>query len=154
MIFDGKALDFSFIRERLKSLPHSLAPLKQEINVVILFGSLAMDKVTPLSDVDLAILYNKNLDLKNLNKLHNQVLEIITDLLETDDIDLINLNTAPLTMQYGAIKQSKILLLNNRAEYIDFWEQTVKYYLDFKPLLDECNITLLEALLGRRTANG
>ena len=52
-------------------------------------------------------------------------------------------------MQYGVIKQAKILVLNNKAEYIDFWEQTVKYYLDFKPLLDECNQALLESLTGR-----
>ncbi|QNB47806.1 hypothetical protein BR63_16955 [Thermanaerosceptrum fracticalcis] len=149
MIFDNKALDFGFIRERLKTLPLSLEPFNQQISAVILFGSLVMGKETPLSDVDLAILYRRNLDNDELARVHSHVYGIITDLLETDDIDLINLNTAPLSMKYGAIKQSKILLLNNRKEYIDFWEQTVKQYLDFKPLLDECNKTLLETLAGR-----
>jgi len=149
MIFDSKPFDFKFIRERLKGLPNSLAGLEQQISAVILFGSLATNKETPLSDVDLAILYHKNLSLNELNRLHLQVMGIVTDLLQSDDIDVISLNTAPLAMQYGAIKQSKILLLNNREEYIDYWEQTVKYYLDFKPLLDECNNTLLETLLGR-----
>jgi len=149
MIFDSKHFDFKFIRERLTELPHSLAGLEQQISAVILFGSLATNQETPLSDVDLAILYHKKLNLDELNMLHLQVMGIITDLLQSDDIDIINLNTAPLTMQYGAIKQSKLLLLNNREEYIDFWEETVKYYLDFKPLLDECNNTLLETLSGR-----
>ena len=149
MIFDSKPIDFQFIRERIKDLPHLLAGLEEQISAVILFGSLATNKETPLSDVDLAILYHKNLSLNELNRLHLQVLGKITDLLQSDDIDVINLNTAPLSMQYGAIKQSKILLLNNREEYIDYWEQTVKYYLDFKPLLDECNNTLLETLSGR-----
>ena len=149
MIFDSRLIDFQFIRERIKDLPHLLAGLEEQISAVILFGSLATNKETPLSDVDLAILYHKNLSLNELNQLHLQVLGKITDLLQSDDIDVINLNTAPLSMQYGAIKQSKILLLNNREEYIDYWEQTVKYYLDFKPLLDECNNTLLETLSGR-----
>ena len=149
MIFDSKPFDFKFIRERLKDLPQSLIGLEQQISAVILFGSLATNKETPLSDVDLAILYHKRLSLNELNKLHIHVMGIITDLLQSDDIDVINLNIAPLTMQYGAIKQSKILLLNNREEYIDYWEQTVKYYLDFKPLLDECNDTLLKTLSGR-----
>ena len=149
MIFDSKPLDFNFIRERLLCLPDSLASLEQQISAVILFGSLATNKETPLSDVDLAVLYPKSLSLAELDRLHSQVIGIITDLLQSDDIDVINLNTAPLSMQYGAIKQSKILLLNNRDEYIDYWEQTVKYYLDFKPLLDECNNTLLETLSGR-----
>ena len=149
MIFDGKLLDFNFIRERLKCLPQSLASLEQQISAVILFGSLAMNKQTPLSDVDLAVLYHKNLSLDELDRLHRQVMGMVTDLLQSDDIDIINLNTAPLAIQYGAIKQSKILLLNNREEYIDYWDQTVKYYLDFKPLIDECNNTLLETLSGR-----
>lgn len=149
MIFDSKPLDFNFIRARLKCLPHSLASLEQQISAVVLFGSLATNKEVPLSDVDLAVLYDNHLSLDELDRLHRQVMGIITDLLQSDDIDLINLNTAPLSMQYGAIRQSKILLLNNRVEYIDYWEKTVKYYLDFKPLLDECNNTLLETLSGR-----
>ncbi len=96
-----------------------------------------------------SVLYSKDLSEDEQWSVHSNVYEIITDLLSTDDIDLINLNTAPLAMQYGVIKQAKILVLNNKAEYIDFWEQTVKYYLDFKPLLDECNQALLESLTGR-----
>jgi len=149
MIFNSQPLDFNFIREKLECLPHSLEPFERQISAVILFGSLATNKETPLSDVDLAVLYHKNLSLDELDRLHRQVMGIITDLLQSDDVDVINLNTAPLSMQYGAIKQSKILVLNNREEYVDYWEQTVKYYLDFKPLLDECNTTLLETLSGR-----
>lgn len=149
MIFDSKPLDFKFIRDRLNVLPNSLVSLKHQISAVLLFGSLASGKETPLSDVDLAVLYSKSLSIEELDRLHFQVLGITTDVLQSDDIDLINLNTAPLAMQYGAIKQSKILLLNNRAEYIDFWEQSVKYYLDFKPLLDECNKALLDTLTRR-----
>jgi len=45
---------------------------------VILFGSLATNKETPLSDVDLAVLYHKNLSLDELERLHRQVMGIIT----------------------------------------------------------------------------
>lgn len=153
IIFNGKPLDFYFIREKLKALPLSLEPFKQQMSAVILFGSLAKGMETPLSDVDLAVLYDKNLNDAELEKLHGQVYEIISDLLTTDSIDLINLNTAPLPMRYGAIRQAKILILNNRDAYVDFWEHTVKQYLDFKPLLDECNKTLLDTL-ARRTLHG
>jgi len=149
MIFDNKPLNFGVIKERLEDLSQSLASLSQQISAVLLFGSLARERETPLSDVDLAVLYSKHLREDELGKVHSHVHDIIADLLSTDDIDLINLNIAPLTMQYGAIKQAKILVLNNKAEYIDFWDKTVKYYLDFKPLLDECNQALLETLTGR-----
>ncbi len=149
MIFDNKPLDFSKIKKGLDTLDQSLASFNHQISAVLLFGSMARGKETALSDVDLAVLYAKDLSGHELNRVHSDVQEIITDVLTTDDIDLINLNTAPLSMQYGAIKQAKILVLNNRTEYIDFWEQTVKYYLDFKPLLDECNQVMLKTLAGR-----
>lgn len=149
MIFDGKPFDFNFLREKLKDLPFSLTAFKEQISAVILFGSMATGKETPLSDIDLAVLYRRNLSGAEIKRIHSQVYEGISDLLVSDDIDLINLNTAPLTMQYGTIKQSKLLILNCQEEYIDFWEQTVKHYLDFRPLLDECNNSLLDTLSGR-----
>lgn len=153
MILSGQRLDFEFIRKQLETLPNALASFSEQISAVLLFGSLATGKETPLSDVDLAMLYKRDLKGDQLTKVHSQVYEIISDLLRTDDIDLINLNTAPLSMQYGAVQAAKILMLNDRAAYIDFYERTVKFYLDFKPLLDECNQTLLETL-ARRTING
>ncbi|WP_206811444.1 type VII toxin-antitoxin system MntA family adenylyltransferase antitoxin [Paradesulfitobacterium ferrireducens] len=149
MRFDNKPLNFTLIRERLDILPLSLSHFNRKISAIILFGSLATGKETPLSDVDLAVLYGNHLNDNELINTHREVYSIVSDVLESDDIDLINLNTAPLSMQYGAIKSAKILLLNNREEYIDFWDRTVKYYLDFKPLLDECNQTLLETLTRR-----
>lgn len=149
MRFDNKPLDFQLIRERLHSLPLSVTHLNEKISAIILFGSLAAGKETPLSDVDLAVLYRNRLSENELVRTHYEVYGIVSDLLESDDIDLINLNTAPLAMQYGAIKNAKILLLNHREEYIDFWDRTVKYYLDFKPLLDECNQTLIDTLTRR-----
>lgn len=149
MILDNRPLDFILIREKLNELPTVLKSFANQISAVLLFGSLACEKETPLSDVDLAVLYSHSLDSLDLERVHFKVWDVVTDLLETEDIDLINLNTAPLTMQYGVIKQAKLLVLNNKAEYIDFWDQTVKYYLDFKPLLDECNKELLKALTGR-----
>lgn len=149
MIFDDQFLDFNFIRKKLAELPIILEPYKEYINAVLLFGSLAVEKETPLSDVDLAILYRRSLKGSELDQLHSQVWGITTDLLQSEDIDFINLNSAPLSMQYGAIKHAKILVLNSREAYIDFWEQSVKYYLDFKPLLDECNEELLNTLTGR-----
>ena len=149
MIFDGKPLDFSFLREQLEALPLSLVPFRHQISAVVLFGSLSTGMETPLSDIDLAVLYRRDLRDPELKRVHSQVYEIISDLLISDDIDLINLNSAPLSIQYGAIRQATILMLNCRGEYIDFWEQTVKHYLDFKPLVDECNKTLLDTLAGR-----
>lgn len=149
MILDNRPLDFVLIREKLKIIPTALNSFSNQISAVLLFGSLATERETPLSDVDLAVLYSHSLDSLDIERVHFKVWDAITDLLETEDIDLINLNTAPLTMQYGVIKQAKLLVLNNKADYIDFWEQTVKYYLDFKPLLDECNEELLKSLTGR-----
>ncbi|NMA69451.1 MAG: nucleotidyltransferase domain-containing protein [Desulfitobacterium sp.] len=55
MIFDNQPLNFRCIRDNLKKIPAALAPYSNQISAVLLFGSLALDKETPLSDVDLAV---------------------------------------------------------------------------------------------------
>lgn len=50
MIFDNQPLNFKCIRNNLKKLPAALAPYSSQISAVLLFGSLASDKESPLSD--------------------------------------------------------------------------------------------------------
>ena len=86
MIFDTKPLDFSKIKKGLDTLDQSLASFDHQISAVLLFGSMARGKETALSDVDLAVLYAKDLSGHELNRVHSDVQEIITDVLTTDDI--------------------------------------------------------------------
>jgi uncharacterized protein len=79
----------------------------RESNIIFayLFGGLARDRSKPLSDVDIA-LYLK--DSKKLNFL-SLYLEI-SKTLGTDEIDLIVLNTAPVSLTGRILQHRKILV--------------------------------------------
>jgi len=72
-----------------------------------LFGGLARGKPQPLSDVDIAIY------LRADGKVAEKKLEILGNLvtlLQTDEIDLVVLNTAALALAMNIIKARKIIV--------------------------------------------
>ncbi|MBM4278291.1 MAG: nucleotidyltransferase domain-containing protein [Deltaproteobacteria bacterium] len=96
---------------------------------VYLFGGLVKDKIKPLSDVDLSI-YVK--DIKNLNYL--SLFRNISETLLTDEIDLVVLNSAPISLTGRILQQRKVLIdkdpfLRHRYEsriLREFFDFTIK----------------------------
>ena len=130
-------LDFDFIIEQLKKAPEVLMPYKGKVVALLLFGSLHHREATLLSDIDLAVLYHSNLDKHHMLKVHTQLYGDISQLIQTDDFDLVNLNLAPLTVQFSAIEDKTILVLHNPEELVDFQARVMSAYQDFYPVLQE-----------------
>jgi uncharacterized protein len=93
-----------------------------------LFGSLARNAATPLSDIDIAVyLREERPDAED--KL--AILGVLADYLETDEIDLVVLNSAPLTLQARVIRDRQVLV--NRQPYLKhaFESLVLREYFDF-----------------------
>ncbi len=73
-----------------------------------LFGGLLKDKPNPLSDVDVAV-YVKN--IKKLDYL--ELFGNIANVIGTDEIDLIILNTAQLSLTGRVLQNRKVLVDKN-----------------------------------------
>lgn len=130
-------LDFDFIIKQLQRAPEVLMPYKGEVVALLLFGSLHCRKTTPLSDIDLAVLYRGDLDKYRMLKVHTQLYADLSQLIQSDDFDLVNLNLAPLTVQFSAIEDKTILVLHNPEELVDFQARVMSAYQDFYPILQE-----------------
>ena len=65
---------------------------------------------------------------------------ILSNILETDEFDLVLLNTAPARFAYNIIAKGNLILCKNDIQVIDFIELTNKTFLDFKYFKDEFNI--------------
>ena len=93
----------------VKVLPEAINYLKNNPQVLFayLFGSLAMGKPKPLSDVDIAVYLKQNRDAaeKKLDILGN-----LMAILQTDEIDLVVLNTAELPLVMNILKTKKIIV--------------------------------------------
>ena len=91
-----------------------------------LFGGLARDKRKPLSDVDLGI-YVKN--SKRLNFL--SLFRKISQILGTDEIDLVVLNSAPISLAGRILKNKKILIDKDPFLRHQYESLIMRKYFDF-----------------------
>ena len=92
-----------------------------------LFGGLARGKPQPLSDVDIAVYLNKGSNIAE-NKL--DILGRLIDTLETDEIDLVVLNTADLPLVINILKNKEILVDNNPFDRHIFESLAMRKYKD------------------------
>ena len=108
-----------------------------------LFGSLAKGSVVPLSDVDIAVYLSEK---KDFSEKKVEILGSLNDILETDEIDLVILNTAPLSLEMK-ILENKTVLVDKDTFFRHRYESIViRKYLDFS--------VMESAILSRRFLHG
>lgn len=99
----------------------------EAIATVYLFGSYGSTLYNPeLSDIDLAIIFNRNLSLKE---------ELLIDanislIFESDNYDLVNLNKARVDICYQVLATGTIIYERESIITADFVEKTLKHYFD------------------------
>ena len=114
----------------LEVLPEAINYLEYHPQILFayLFGSLAMGKPQPLSDVDIAVY------LKQGGNIAEEKLDILGNLmaiLQTDEIDLVVLNTAELPLVMNILKTKKILVDKAPHERHIFESLMMRKYFDF-----------------------
>lgn len=123
----------SDIAERLERLA---ARLKQDQRIVFayLFGGLASGARKPLSDVDIAVYLDSD-DVTAETKL--EVIGLISDTLGTDEVDVVILNTAPVSLTGRILKRRTVLADNQPFQRHLFESRTLREYFDFSRLEQE-----------------
>lgn len=117
------------ITKRLVQAKHYFRP-REDIAFAYLFGSLAENKATHLSDVDIAVYLIAG-------KFSDKRLEILGDLIDifrTDRLDLVILNTAPLSLRMKIIQTKRVLADNFPYIRHTFESTTIRAYLDFSKI--------------------
>lgn len=122
------------IREYLEGCP--------DVAASFIYGSYGTGYQLPQSDVDLAVLFTPS----NYN--FDRLLEIsaeLTGIAREEDVNVVALNNAPVTLQYEVISTGR--LLQNKGDYLeDFTEFVLKQYADYKIDLDIFNKEYDDAL--------
>jgi predicted nucleotidyltransferase len=114
----------------LQLLPEAVTYLHSHPKVIFsyLFGSLSKGKPSPLSDVDIAVF------LKKAEKVADRKMEILgrlIEILETDEIDLVVLNTANLPLVMGILKNKKLIVDKDPFARHLFESLLMRKYFDF-----------------------
>jgi predicted nucleotidyltransferase len=145
-------VDFSNFEEKIKNLGQALEKYAPYLVTAYLFGSSHEGKVTPLSDIDLALLLAKNLE--DATQIETKILIDAIKIFGTEEIDLLNLNEAPLRFQYNVIKNKRVIFCADSEERINFETSVIMNYLDFTHVRFMFNQEFLKSLGVGGRGNG
>jgi predicted nucleotidyltransferase len=132
----------------LDKLPEIVAVISSDSTVAALYsiGSLSEGRLTPLSDLDFAVLLSNRLDKRQRFEKHIELIGVFNSVFRTDEIDLVILNDAHLRFCHKTLKTGKLLYLRNKLDLVNFSEKIVKLYLDFRFFRDGFDRVFLEGV--------
>lgn len=118
-----------------------------DVAVIYLFGSQIQGNTTPMSDIDVGIVFAKHEVLKDSTTLYTHLYDIFTDIFPgPQEVDITFLQQTSPVFQYEVIKHGKVLYETDPLFRADYEEQIAREYMDFEPVLHQYS----EALLLRR----
>lgn len=102
--------------------------LRKDSNIIFayIFGGLLKKKRSPLSDVDVAVFVKS---LKELD--HLELFNKVTNALGTDEVDLVVLNTLPISVAGRVLQGRKVFVDKNPFLRQRYESVTLRKYFDF-----------------------
>ena len=122
-----------------------LSPLfkEEELQLALLFGSISSGTFHPQSDIDLAFLYEKPVDILDLT---NKVIR----LLHSDLVDIVDLRRASPLLAFSVAKQSRVLYEKSSGVFNIFYSLAFRRYVDTEKLRQAQSRAIKSFLEGRR----
>lgn len=118
---------------------------KYPIALAYLFGSSAKNTATPLSDVDIALLVEKDeYDPKKRLRFELILEDEIDQINGLDNVDVRVINEAPLIIRGEVVTNGLLIFSKNDQQRVDFETQTRSRYFDFLPFITEIDRAYLE----------
>jgi predicted nucleotidyltransferase len=115
------------------------------LSLAYLFGSYARGNAGALSDIDVAILGDTALDWRDVTSISQR----LSELLEDDAIDLVDLRRVPDLLAHRVLKEGVCLFARSLSARLDYEVGIEMRYADAAPLRKEY-LTMLE----RRIVSG
>lgn len=131
---------------------------KMGIEVIYLFGSYAKGFTTPLSDFDFGIVLSQPEKYKeNTLEIYSKLYEIFSEVLPREylkrrfkmrehEFDIVFLQFAPISLQFNAIKDGKVLYEKAREKRFQYEEYVMKRQADLKYFYDLRYKAILERI--------
>lgn len=117
-----KMLTIEEIRERLVPLFK-----EKDLRLILLFGSALTGTVHKKSDIDLAFLFDRPVDILSIT---NSVIR----LLHTDKVDVIDLKHASPLLKYSVAEKGRLLYEKSPGMFFEFYSLAFKEYVDTRKL--------------------
>ena len=111
------------------------------IRVAYLFGSCAREDFGPTSDVDVALLAARPIDLMDLAAIGEQLGAVVDR-----RVDVADLRSAPPLVCRQVVAEGEVLLVRDPLLRFDFEQEVVRRCEDTRPLRAEQQLLLRERL--------
>lgn len=95
-------------------------------------GSYGTEMQTENSDIDIALLFDQPVGIMQEMDVSCKISEVV----EFDNIDTINLLSAPITLQFKVINEGRTIYEKDYYKVCDFMEEVFNRYRDEKYYLD------------------
>jgi predicted nucleotidyltransferase len=102
------------------------------VHMVYLFGSQVEGYLGPMSDYDLAVLLDPTVDGRRIQA---QFAHELACALQTNRVDVVLLNRAPIELAYAVVAQGKVLYERDVATRVEYEAQVLSRYGDYLPVL-------------------
>lgn len=102
----------------------------QPVDLVYLFGSRAIGKANKLSDYDFAVLFKLGLSASKRFDLRLRFMGEVGKILKRDDVEVVDLEAAPLALRYSAIAPKQEIYVANNSRRVIFEAETTSRYFD------------------------
>lgn len=117
---------------------------KFDVDLIIIFGSVAKGTANSYSDIDIAVL-TKNLNSDTITRTRYGLIDFFEALFK-QGCDVIILNEAPPELKYQVVKYGKVLFEKDKA-FNSFFSKTLSEYFDFKYFIDKYYTKVKESFL-------
>ncbi len=135
VVMDEKSRVAPLDEDALRRLGRALD--REGVIAARLIGSQARGNPGPLSDVDVAVWHDPDLDSRGRFDLQLSLADDAGRALGTDEIDVVMLNHAPPLIRHRAIREGLRLVERDEAERVRFETRAILDYLDTAPLRAE-----------------
>jgi predicted nucleotidyltransferase len=116
------------VHQRLATIARALDPFP-DVVFAYLFGSLASGRPSPLSDVDVAVYLQEGADFGSRRL---EILGALTRHLETDEVDVVVLNSAPIALAGRVLSRRRVILDRRPFVRHQYESLTTREFLDFR----------------------
>lgn len=139
---DGEAIDVDAYLGRLEAELRAVPDLV----AAYLYGSYGTELQTPLSDVDLGLVFRLGREPEFSDQLG--LIGRVTGILREDDVSVTVLNRSPVIFQYRVLSTGRRLFCTDEIALADFVERMLKlhgdYVIDHQLFLREYDRALIE----------
>lgn len=106
---------------------------KNKVGLVVLFGSRITGTAHLESDIDIGVVFeDEKFKNKNLLNVYGDLYQIFSNVFKVSDPDIVYLREAPLSLQFKAINEGKIIYQSSAKFSADYKEEVMIKYFDFQ----------------------